>query len=253
MIDLMFNASAAAMQAVAAIPRHLGAQLGITGVLHTWGRQLQLHPHLHLIVPGGGLRADGTWATPKKPDYLLPHRAVAAAFRARMDDGLRAALPSQHAQVPMACWRAPWVVDIASVGHGEAAIKYLARYVQRTAISDARIQFMDEHAVRFGYVDSATQVRKSCRLDADEFMRRYLQHVLPAGVHRVRYFGWEHPAAGRRRRQVETLLHVVIAVTEKPKVVQWHLVCPHCQTETLVCVRSIPRARAPPWSERWVA
>jgi hypothetical protein len=254
MIDLMFNASAAAMQAVAAIPRHLGARLGITSVLHTWGRQMQLHPHLHLIVPGGGLRADGTWATPKKPDYLLPHRAVAAAFRARMDEGVLAALPAEHAKVPKACWRGAWVVNIVNVGHGEAAIKYLARYVQRTAISDSRIQIMDEDSVQFGYIDSVTQLRKTCIVDADEFMRRYLQHVLPTGIHRVRYFGWEHPAAGRRRRQIETVLAVPIVVTgPEAELVRWHLNCRHCRTETLVCVGSLPRARAPPWFGRWAA
>jgi hypothetical protein len=281
MIDLLFAESARALQAVASMTRHLGADLGMIGVLHTWGRQMQLHPHVHFIVPGGGLRADGDkWRKSKRPDWLVPAPPVAAAFRAGMDAALRAALPAWHAQVPDLCWRQKWVIDIQHVGRGEAALKYLGRYVKRTAISDDaarpredgrskaqargtaegesggcpqggrpgshRIIELGDEQVRFRYRDTATGEQKQCTLDADEFMRRYLQHVLPAGVHRVRYFGWEHPAAGRRRRIVETLLEVEITVTAQVEVVAWHLVCPHCQTQTLRYVGALPRCRAPP-------
>ncbi len=248
MIDAMFAEAARALQTIADQPRHLGARLGISGVLHTWGRQLQLHPHLHCIVPGGGLRADGRkWRRTRQPDWLLPAPPVAAGFRSGMEAALRAALPAWHAQIPDSCWRQSWVVDIQHVGAGEAAIKYLARYVQRTAISDERIIELGDEQVRFGYPDSATGERKVCTLDADEFMRRYLQHVPPVGIHRVRYFGWEHPAAHRRRRRVETVLAVVITVRKSAPVVRWHLVCPHCHTESLRCVGTLPRvARSPP-------
>jgi len=246
MIDLLFAESARALQAVAAMPRHLGAELGLMGVLHTWGRQLQLHPHVHYIVPGGGLRPDARkWRKTKKPDWLLPGAPLAASFRHGMDEALRAALPSWHAQLPVSVWRNPWVVDIKAVGRGETAIKYLARYVSRTAISDDRIKSMDGSQVCFGYRDSQTNEARSCRLDAAEFMRRYLQHVLPGGIHRVRYFGWEHPAAHRRRRQVETVLAAAIVV--RAKVPPWHLRCPHCAALALVRVGTLPKlARAPP-------
>ncbi len=199
-------------------------------------------------MPGGGLRVgDRTkWRKTRKPDWLLPAQPVAAAFRRGMEAALRAALPAWHATLPTSCWRQPWVVDIQPVGTGEAAIKYLARYVQKSAISDERIVELADGHVRFGYVDSASGERRECRLEADEFMRRYLQHVLPAGVHRVRYFGWEHPAAWRRRRQVECLLEVVITVRAPEPVVRWHLVCPHCRCETLRCVGPLPRERSPP-------
>lgn len=247
MIDAMFVESARALQTIAGQPRHLGAQLGLSGVLHTWGRQLQLHPHIHFIVPGGGLRADARkWRKTRQPDWLLPARPVAAAFRNGLEAALRAALPSWHAQVPASCWRQPWVVDIQHVGTGEAAIKYLARYVQRTAISDERIVELGDQQVRFGYRDSATGERKVCTLEADEFMRRYLQHVLPPGIHRVRYFGWEHPAAHRRRRQVESVLEVVITVRKPEPLARWHLVCPHCQIESLAFLGPLPRERSPP-------
>jgi len=252
MVDLLFNAAAGALQEVAAMPRQLGAQLGLIGVLHTWGRQMQHHPHVHFIVPGGGLHEDGSkWCHTKKPDWLVSEKPVEARFRHRMEEGLRAALPSEHAEITSSCWRQKWVVNFAHVGRGQSAIKYLARYVCRTAISDGRIVAMNNESVRFGYRDSKTGERNQCQLSADEFMRRYLQHVLPAGLHRVRYFGWEHPAAYRRRRRVETLLAVVIVVRGPEVLTQWHLRCPHCEAFALVCIKSLPRARAPP--ERWAA
>ncbi|MES1166987.1 MAG: transposase, partial [Pseudomonadota bacterium] len=103
--DLLFAQSAAALQAVAAEPRHLGAELGLVGFLHTWGRQLQHHPHLHFIVPGGGLRPDGKKWRRCRPGWFLPGDALAAAMRRGMDEALRGAAPELHAQIPDACWR----------------------------------------------------------------------------------------------------------------------------------------------------
>ncbi len=132
-------------------------------------------------------------------------------------------------------------------GSGANVVRYLARYVGRTAISDERIiEATDEH-VRFRYTDTATQQKRECTLDGDEFMRRYLQHVLPPGLHRVRYFGWMHPSAKRRRLIVETLLAVVIVVRTKMDIPPaWHLRCRHCEQFTLVRIGNIERARAPP-------
>ncbi len=228
--DLLFAQSAAALQTVAAHPRHLGGELGMIGVLHTWGRQLQHHPHVHYIVPGGALSADRQRWRPARAGgtWLLPGAAVAV-------------------------WRAGWWVHTQPAGSGASVVRYLARYVHRTAISDERIVSADDQAVTFRYTDTASQQRQECTLSADEFMRRYLQHVLPAGQHRVRYFGWLHPAARARRLIVETLLAVVIVV--RPKTVAlppWHLRCPHCGGFTLVAVERLPRstgsgqARGPP-------
>ena len=244
--DLFFAQAAAALQTVAANPRHLNAVLGLIGVLHTWGRQLQFHPHLHFIVPGGGLQPDGLkWRNSRQPGWLLPQDAVAAALRDGMQEALRATAPDLHAQVPDAAWREGWWVHFQPAGSGENVVKYLARYVGRTAISDERIREADDEAVRFTYTDTASGEHRECTLSAEEFMRRYLQHVLPPGQHRVRYFGWLHPAAKRKRAIVETLLAVVIIVrpkTEPPP--PWHLRCPHCEQFTLVWVASL--ARAPP-------
>lgn len=246
-LDAWFRASAAALQAVAARPRLLGAQLGFTGVLHTWGRQLQWHPHIHYIVPGGGLRPDGQkWRRCRAPDYFLPQAALAAAWRHAMEGALRAAAPDLHATIPDACWRQAWIVDVQPAGTGAPVVKYLARYVQRSAISDQRIVRADEHEVVFTYRDSATGQPQVCQLTAEQFLRRYLQHVPVPGQHRVRYFGWMHPSANRRRAQVETLLAVVILI-RPVHADPWHRRCPHCGAFALVpCGPLMRTARDPP-------
>lgn len=241
--DLLFAQSAAALQAIAAGPRHLGGELGMIGVLHTWGRQLQHHPHVHYIIPGGALSPDRKkWRPARGGKWLLPGNAVAAAFRVGMDEALRHAAPDLHVQIPDTCWRHGWFVHMQPAGSGAAVVRYLARYVGRTAISDERIVTANDEAVTFRYTDTATQERKTRTLAADEFMRRYLLHVPPPGQHRVRYFGWLHPAAKARRAIVETLLAVVIVV--RPQVEApppWHLRCPHCERFTLVRLGRLPR------------
>lgn len=239
--DLFFRTAAAALQEVAARPRILGAELGFVGVLHTWGRQLQYHPHLHFIVPGGGLSLDHQhWQPSRQPDWLLPVKAVAAAFRQKFEAALHADAPDLHAQVQDSVWRKPWGVDTQPAGSGVQVVRYLARYVARTAISDERLAHAHDQSVTFRYTDSQTQQRRVCTLTAEEFMRRYLQHVLPPGLHRVRYFGWMHPASTRRRVIVETLLAKMIVVrAAPPPPPQWHLRCRHCGRFSLVVTGSI--------------
>lgn len=246
--DLLFECAARALQSLAAQPRLLGAELGFVGVLHTWGRQLQAHPHVHFVVPGGGLRADRKkWRKTRRPDWLLPVDALSAAFRRHLDQALRSAAPDLHAQLPSALWHDGWWVNVQPAGTGESVVRYLARYVQRTAISDERIIAATDAAVVFRYTDSATHQRRECTLSAEEFLRRYLQHILPPGLHRVRYFGWMHPSAKRRRLIVETLLAVVIVVRATLALPPpWHLRCPGCGTFTLVRIGTIARSRAPP-------
>ena len=132
-------------------------------------------------------------------------------------------------------------------GKYRTLVRYLARYVGRTTISDERVVDADDRTVTFRYTDSATQQKRECTLAAAEFLRRYLQHVLPPGQHRVRYFGWLHPAAKARRLLVETLLAVPIVIAPPREQPQWHLRCPHCEAFALVRVGTLPRqARAPP-------
>ena len=262
--DLLFTQSAAALQGIAARPRHLGGELGFVGVLHTWGRQLQHHPHVHYIVPGGALSADRKKWRPARAGgtWLLPGAAVAAAFRRGFQAALQAAAPQLHAAIPDSCWREGWWVHTQPAGSGRNVVRYLARYVGKTAISDERIVAADDATVRFAYTDTATQQPRQCTLGADEFLRRYLQHVLPAGQHRVRYFGWLHPAAKARRAIVETLLAAPLVVRATPaatplcRTAEWHLRCPHCGGFTLVRVGALApatgagRSRAPPGGHR---
>lgn len=247
--DLLFAQAAAALQSVADRPRLLGAVLGMIAILHTWGRQLQHHPHLHFIIPGGGLSPDGKrWVPTRQPDWLLPVKALAAAFRRGLDDALRAAAPDLHAQVADAVWRKPWCVHSQHAGSGESVVRYLARYVFRTAISDERILAADEAGVTFKYVDSQTRQPGVVRLTSEEFMRRYLQHVLPPGQHRVRYFGWMHPGARARRCRVETLLSALIVVRPKAEAPPpWHLRCKHCGAFALVEIGTIKRGAPTPF------
>jgi hypothetical protein len=173
---------------------------------------------------------------------------LAAEFRRRFEGALRASAPALHAAVPAGTWRGRWIVHSQPAGSGANIVRYLARYVGRTAISDERIVAADDDTVSFRYTDSATHQKKACSLTAAEFLRRYLQHVLPPGQHRVRYFGWLHPAAKARRMVVETLLaKPIVIAAPPPPLPQWHLRCPHCGAFALVRVGTLARqARAPP-------
>lgn len=249
LIERFFREAARALQTVASHPRHLGAELGLMGVFHNWGRQLQHHPHLHFVIPAGGLTPNRkAWRHSRWENWLLPKAAVEAALRLGMETALQATAPDLHAQVPAACWRDGWYVHWQPAGTGDNVVKYLARYVSRTAISDERIVAATDAGVTFSYIDSASHQRRECTLSAEEFMRRYLLHVPPPGFHRVRYFGWMHPSAKRRRMIVANLLAVPIVVQPVLEQPPWHLCCPHCGTFTLVCVGKIPRS--PPACDR---
>ena len=189
------------------------------------------------------IEADGKrWMKGRSPEFLLPVKAVAAAFRDGFEEALRAELPGWHAAVPERTWREAWNVDVQPAGTGVEVVRYLARYVKRSAIADERIIEADDEAVRFRYTDSQTGERREATLSAAEFMRRYLLHVPAPGRHRVRYFGWLHPAAWRRRLKVETLLAKVIVVRAKPaERPDWSRCCPHCGKFALVFVGLLPR------------
>jgi hypothetical protein len=202
---LLLRASAATLQDVAARPKYLGAQLGVLSVLHTWGRQLQFHPHVHCVVPAGGLRADGLrWCRPPSDQFFLPQQVLAARFRTRLKAALAQA--ADAATIPAAVWRQDWVADVQPAGSGQTAIKYLAAYVYHTALGSQRILQADGGRITFKYQDSADRQWHQLQLSATEFLRRFLQHVLPKGFPRVRYFGWLSPAAKNRWQRILALL-----------------------------------------------
>ena len=207
--DLLFRAASETMMTIAADPRHLGARIGITAVLHTWGSAMTHHPHVHMIVPGGGLSPDGSRWISSRAAFLLPVRVLGKLFRrlflTRLIElhqagklafyGALADLADQRAFLrhlaPVRKKR--WVVYAKPPFAGpEAVLAYLSRYTHRVAISNRRLISFDERGVTFRYKDyrrSGAERQQVMTLDAHEFMRRFLLHVLPRGFHRIRHYG----------------------------------------------------------------
>ncbi len=204
---LLFHAAAATLKTFARDPRHLGADVGVTAVLHTWGQNLTQHVHLHCVVTGGGLSADGQRWVRTRPGFLFPVRALSRVFRGKCLAGLRrlrargalifAGDSARLADVGtwttwLAALRTPdWLVYAKPpFGGPECVLKYLSRYTHRVAIANKRLVFVGDGVVRFSWKDYADQSRrKILTLSTDEFVRRFLLHVVPAGFMRIRHFG----------------------------------------------------------------
>jgi hypothetical protein len=207
--DLLFRAAAETLLTIAADPRHLGARIGFTAVLHSWGSAMIHHPHLHMIVPGGGISFDGTRWVACRPGFLLPVRVLSRLFRRLFLAGLADAyaagrlaffgdLDSLRNQTAFAACLAPlrkknWFVYAKPPFAGpEAVLAYLARYTHRVAISNSRLIGLDDRGVTFRYKDyrrNGPARYRTMTLIPDEFIRRFLLHVLPKGFHRIRHYG----------------------------------------------------------------
>jgi hypothetical protein len=207
--DLLFRAASEAMLTIAADPRHLGARIGITAVLHTWGSAMTHHPHVHMIVPGGGISLDGTRWVSCRPGFFLPVRVLSRLFRRLFLSKLAGAHAtgrlkffSNHAGLgdrrAFAGFLAPlrtknWFVYAKPPFAGpEAVLAYLSRYTHRVAISNSRLIALDEAGVTFRYKDyrrNGSERYRTMTLDQGEFIRRFLLHVLPRGFHRIRHYG----------------------------------------------------------------
>ena len=208
--DIMFKASAETMITIAADPRHLGARIGVLSVLHTWGSALTHHPHVHMIVPGGGISLDGERWIACRPNFFLPVRVLSRLFRRlvleRLDAAHRAGqleFFGKHVSLTNArafdSYLAPlrnseWVVySKRPFGGPEDVLRYLARYTHRVAISNRRLVALDDKGVTFKWkdyrLDGPERYNKLMTLDTPEFIRRFLMHVLPQGFHRIRYYG----------------------------------------------------------------
>jgi len=191
--NLLFQASAQAAHRLAKDPRLVGGQIGLIGVLHTWTRNLLYHPHVHYLAPGGGLDAVGTTWRPARKRFFLPVKALSMLFRAAFQRALQKT--PLYASIPTKVWRKKWVVHCKPVGNGQAALKYLAPYIHRVAISNRRLLSLSHGSleiaqVSFQYRASDTGQLKRCTLSAEKFIQRFLQHVLPRGFVKVRYFGF---------------------------------------------------------------
>jgi len=186
--DVLFRMSAEAMQKLGGDPRFVGGQMGMVGVLHTWGRNLSYHPHVHYLVPGGGVDENNKTWLPAGKTFLFPVKALSRIFRAKFRDALKET--DCFADIPAEVWEKEWVVHSKPVGDGTKALKYLAPYIFRVAISNNRILNMEDGRVTFRYRVTDTGKLKICSLPAEEFIRRFLQHVLPKSFVKVRYYGF---------------------------------------------------------------
>lgn len=266
---LLMRAAAETLIEVAAEPKHLGAEIGVLAVLHTWGQNLELHPHVHCVVPGGGPSPDGTRWVGSRPGFFLPVRVLSRVFRGKFLGGLRAAFAAGRVRLagepgPAAgreeferrvseAVRTEWVVYAKEpFGGPEVVLKYLARYTHRAAISDHRLLELKDGEVSFRRKDYAHGGRwRTMTLTAVEFVRRFLMHVLPSGFVRVRHYGL---LANRHRREKlalcrELLGGVVASEVEdegpKPRreggdAVTPTRACPVCGSGRLVVIAELP-------------
>jgi len=187
--------------------RYAGGTVGVMAVLHTWTGQLVYHPHVHCLVTAGGVSADGQSWCPARPDYLVPTKALAKLVRGK----LRAALAKRRPDlvIPEAAWRKPWVVHCTSWGDGvEAVLEYVARYVHRIALTNNRIVGLNGAGVTIRHKERTSGRWVHTRLSGHEFMRRFLQHVLPKGLHKIRYFGLWHPSQREQAARARLLLQL---------------------------------------------
>jgi len=185
----LFDAAAFALKTALADPKFCGADVtGFTAVLHTFGRDLSYHPHVHVIVPGGGLR-DGTWKR-TRPGFLAPVKLLSKLFRMEFERRVTAALATADGLPDPDDFRREFVCDVEAVGDGVATLKYLSRYVYRTAITNDRIQSIADGHVTFRYRKTGQSRDRRMRLPAFTFLHRFLQHVLPERFHKVRHYGF---------------------------------------------------------------
>jgi hypothetical protein len=193
MYGLLMQVAAGAIKELCAEKRHLGALPGILAVLHTWNGRLGYHPHVHMLITGGGITPDGRHWEPARGEFLVPVAVLSRKIAAKFRDALSAKAPALFAGIPKSVWRRQWVSFVKHYGHGnDAVLNYLSRYVFRTAISNARILAMDPTHVTFRWKDRHADAWRTERLPGVEFLRRFLQHVLPRGFHKVRYYGLWH-------------------------------------------------------------
>jgi hypothetical protein len=255
---VLMQASATAIIELARDPRYVGGTVGVLTVLHTWTQQLSLHPHVHCLVSGGGISEDATTWHPARRKFLVPLKALDKLVRGRFRALLRRKCPDLV--IPDAVWRKRWILHVTVWGDGEQAVlDYLARYVFRVALTNARILGLDNETVTIQYKERKTGRSRTCRLSGGEFMRRFLQHVLPRGFHKVRYFGLWHPTQRHNAARVRQMLQLqapprldppldpVIPLiepgTESMSPVEPRI-CPHCHQGALIFTRGLSPRQA---------
>lgn len=257
LLPVLFRAAYESLAELCRDSHFLGAELiGALAVLHTWTRTLGWHPHVHMLVPGGGLAPDGeSWvsAPRRKKRYLVPVHALSHKFRGRFMALARMALP--QGQMPSIPAKKRWVTFAKPVVQGaDKVIEYLGRYVHKTAISNHAIVAADDQSVTFRYTDSRTHHRHLMKLPASEFLRRFLQHVPPKGFHRVRCFGLLHPRHRQSLRRLQLMLGRAPVLNETPisgaEASAAPLRCPSCGALALMKGRRLDAAECHAWASQ---
>ena len=250
---LLFQAAASSLQKLALDPRFVGGQIGMVGVLQTWTLDIRYHPHIHFLIPGGGITPRGRWRFTEE-DFFLPAPALSPLFRAKFRDALKQT--PLLGSVPSIVWRQKWVVDCKAAGTGETVLKYFAPYIFRVALSNHRLVQLEKGQVTFKCKDRKTKQTRLLTLPALQFISRFLQHVLPDGFVKVRYYGFLHP----KNRQLFERVLWALSGDPSPKLAhpsestQGEEVsnptrtpaCPQCGRAMILIETLLPQKRGPP-------
>lgn len=246
----LMTAAAEALKTAATNERHVGAaEVGMFGVLHTWGRDLVYHPHCHFVVAGGGIGKDGQWKN-SRVNYFVPEKVLSILFRNKLRDRLRGT--KCFNAIPASVWKRDWTVDSVAVGDGRATLKYLAPYVMRGPVSDWRVtacndaESLDDAKLVLQVKRSGTSRYRPLPLSVTEFVRRWLQHVLPSGLHRVRHYGFLNGSSKRSLEEVRLLiavandaLHYLLCHEQLVMADRVKMACPDCGG-AMICLGYTP-------------
>jgi hypothetical protein len=247
--EALFSCAHESLKKLAQDNRFLGSsKIGYLSVLHTWGGNLHYHPHLHLVIPGGALSEKNEQWLPSRQDLFVHTKPLAVIFRAKFRDAMKTARLMD--QIPADVWEQEWVIDSQTVGQGQDSLRYLSRYVFRVAISNNRIKSIDNHVIRFQYKDRIKKKWKIMTLDAMEFIRRFLQHVLPTGFMKVRHYGFLNPNSGISIEKIAELITLIYDVLrallpDVPSREKKRFRCSHCghDLKFLAFIKPIPTWR----------
>jgi len=255
---ILMKAAAQAVIKLARDQHYVGGLIAVMSILHTSSRTLEYHPHVHCLIPAGGIASDRQQWLSARSNYLVPVKALSKVFRGIFTDMVRSTLP--HLELPVSVRHKDWLVYCKPTLQGpDKVLNYLARYVHRGAIANSRIIAIEDGKVTFRYKPVKSSESKTMTLISHEFIRRFLQHVLPKGVHKVRYYGLWAPANRQYLAKMQGLLaddnnsDVPALQPQHPDTIKSQLTplpqlkCPRCKTGTLVWLERIPRqGRAPP-------
>ena len=204
----MFSCSHEALKKLAKDKRFAGSpKIGCLAVLHTWGSMLQYHPHIHIVIPGGAVSEKGDQWISSRQDLFVHTKPLANIFKAKFRHAMKKAKLLD--KIDPSVWNQQWVVDNQAVGKGQNSLRYLARYVFRVAISNNRIKSIENNVIKFSYKDRQKKTWKTMNLDAMEFIRRFLQHVLPKGFMKIRHYGFLNPNSSFSIEQIRELISLI--------------------------------------------